>query len=77
MATQEALQTLAALTIIGGVLFLFLMWFNIASLMKYLRRDTSEETTYTKQHSGLFWVLDGCLTFLFSLDFLTIFLIFI
>ena len=71
------LTVLSGLVFLGAIMFVLMMAFNINSFVKYLRRDTSEETTYTKQHSGLFWVLDGCLTFLFSLDFLTIFLIFI
>lgn len=77
MAAEETVQTLAALTVIGSVVFVLLMWFNIASLMKYLRRDKTEEADEKKQHSGLFWAVDGILTFLFSLDFLTLFIIFI
>ena len=77
MAAEETVQTLAALTVIGSVVFVLLMWFNIASLMKYLRRDKTEEADEKKQHSSLFWAVDGILTFLFSLDFLTLFIIFI
>ena len=77
MAAEETVQTLAALTVIGSVVFVLLMWFNIASLMKYLRRDKTEGADEKKQHSGLFWAVDGILTFLFSLDFLTLFIIFI
>ena len=77
MAAEQTVQTLAALTVIGSVVFVLLMWFNIASLMKYLRRDKTEEADEKKQHSGLFWAVDGILTFLFSLDFLTLFIIFI
>jgi predicted RND superfamily exporter protein len=77
MAAEETVQTLAALTVIGSVVFVLLMWFNIASLMKYLRRDKTEEADEKKQHSGLFWAVDGILTFLFSLDFLTLFIILI
>ena len=77
MSAEQTVQTLAALTVIGSVLFVLLMWFNIASLMKYLRRDKTEEADEKKQHSGLFWAVDGILTFLFSLDFLTLFIIFI
>ena len=74
MAAEQTVQTLAALTVIGSVVFVLLMWFNIASLMKYLRRDKTEEADEKKQHSGLFWAVDGILTFLFSLDFLTLFI---
>ena len=77
MAAEETVQTLAALTVIGSVLFVLLMWFNIASLMKYLRRDKTIEADEKKQHSGLFWAVDGIVTFLFSLDFLTLFIILI
>ena len=74
MAAEQTVQTLAALTVIGSVVFVLLMWFNIASLMKYLRRDKTEEADEKKQHSGFFWAVDGILTFLFSLDFLTLFI---
>ena len=74
MAAEQTVQTLAALTVIGSVVFVLLMWFNIASLMKYLRRDKTEGADEKKQHSGLFWAVDGILTFLFSLDFLTLFI---
>ena len=74
MSAEQTVQTLAALTVIGSVVFVLLMWFNIASLMKYLRRDKTEEADEKKQHSGLFWAVDGILTFLFSLDFLTLFI---
>ena len=77
MAAEETVQTLAALTVIGSVVFVLLMWFNIASLMKYLRRDKTVEVDEKKQHSGLFWAVDGIVTFLFSLDFLTLFIILI
>ena len=77
MAAEQTVQTLAALTVIGSVVFVLLMWFNIASLMKYLRRDKTDEADEKKQHSGLFWVVDGLFTFLFSLDFLTLFILFI
>ena len=77
MSAEQTVQTVAALTVIGSVVFVLLMWFNIASLMKYLRRDKTEEADEKKQHSGLFWAVDGILTFLFSLDFLTLFIIFI
>ena len=36
MSAEQTVQTLAALTVIGSVVFVLLMWFNIASLMKYL-----------------------------------------
>ena len=77
MAAEETVQTLAALTVIGSVVFVLLMWFNIASLMKYLRRDKTEEADEQKQHSGLFWAVDGLFTFLFSLDFLSLLILFI
>lgn len=72
MAAEQTVQTLAALTVIGSVVFVLLMWFNIASLMKYLRRDKTEGADEKKQHSGLFWAVDGLFTFLFSLDFLSL-----
>ena len=72
MSAEQTVQTLAALTVIGSVVFVLLMWFNIASLMKYLRRDKTDEADEKKQHSGLFWVVDGLFTFLFSLDFLSL-----
>ena len=72
MAAEQTVQTLAALTVIGSVVFVLLMWFNIASLMKYLRRDKTDEADEKKQHSGLFWAVDGVFTFLFSLDFLSL-----
>ena len=77
MAAEQTVQTLAALTVIGSVVFVLLMWFNIASLMKYLRRDKTDEADEKKQHSGLFWAVDGILTFLFSFDFLTLFILLI
>ena len=71
------LTVLSGLVILGAIMFVLMMAFNINSFVKYLRRDKSEETTSTKQHSGVFWVVDGFVTFLFSMDFLTLFLIFI
>jgi len=72
MSAEETVQTLAALTVIGGVVFVLLMIFNINSFVKYLRRDKTEEADEKKQHSGLFWAVDGVFTFLFSLDFLSL-----
>ena len=74
MAVEETVQNLALLTALGGVVFVLLMIFNINSFVKYLRRDKTEEADEKKQHSGLFWAVDGILTFLFSLDFLTLFI---
>ena len=71
MAAEETVQTLEDRDWKRGVRLL--MWFNIA-LMKYLRRDKSEEADEKKQHSTL--PVDGILTFLFS-DFLTLFILFI
>ena len=71
------LTVLSGLVILGAIMFVLMMAFHINSFVKYLRRDKSEETTSTKQHSGVFWVVDGFVTFLFSMDFLTLFLIFI
>ena len=71
------LTVLSGLVFLGAIMFVLMMAFNINSFVKYLRRDKSEETTSTKQHSGVFWVVDGFVTFLFSMDFLTLFLIFI
>ena len=71
------LTVLSGFVILGAIMFVLMMAFNINSFVKYLRRDKSEETTSTKQHSGVFWVVDGFVTFLFSMDFLTLFLIFI
>ena len=72
MAAEQTVQTLAALTVIGSVVFVLLMWFNIASLMKYLRRDKTEGAVEEKQRSRLFWATDGLFTFLFSMDFLSL-----
>ena len=72
MAAEETVQNLALLTALGGVVFVLLMIFNINSFVKYLRRDKTEEADEKKQHSGLFWVVDGVVTFLFSLDFLSL-----
>ena len=74
MAAEETVQALTALTVIGGVAFVLLMIFNFNALMKYLRRDKTEGTDEEKQHSGLFWAVDGIVTFMFSMDFLTLFL---
>ncbi len=74
MAAEETVQTLAMLTVVGGVLFVLLMIFNINSLLKYLRRDKTEGADEKNQHSGLFWAADGVVTLLTSLDFLTLFL---
>ncbi len=63
MSAEETVQTLAALTVIVGVLFVLLMIFNINSFVKYLRRDKTEEADEQKQHSGLFWAVDGLFTF--------------
>ena len=71
------LTVLSGLMFLGGIMFVLIMVYNINAFVKYLRRDKSEETTHTKQHSGLFWAVDGIVTFLFSMDFLTLFLIFI
>ena len=77
MAAEETVQALTALTVIGGVAFVLLMIFNFNALMKYLRRDKTEGADDAKQHSGLFWAVDGIVTFIFSMDFLTLFLLFI
>ena len=72
MAAEETVQALTALTVIGGVAFVLLMIFNINALVKFLRRDRTEEADDQKQHSGLFWAADGIVTFMFSLDFLSL-----
>lgn len=77
MAAEETVQALATLTVIGGVAFILLMIFNINAFVKFLRRDKTEGTDEEKQHSVLFWAADGVVTFLFSFDFLTLFLILI
>ena len=74
MAAEETVQALTALTVIGGIAFILLMIFNFNALLKYLRRDKTEGSDEGKQHSGLFWAADGVVTFLFSFDFLTLFL---
>ena len=74
MAAEETVQALTALTVVGGVAFILLMIFNLNALMKFLRRDKTEGTDEEKQHSGLFWAVDGIVTFMFSIDFLTLFL---
>lgn len=68
------LTVLSALVIFGAIMFVLMMAFNINSFVKYLRRDKTEGADEKKQHSGLFWAVDGVLTFLFSLDFLTLFI---
>ena len=77
MAAEETVQALTTLTVIGGVVFVLLMIFNINAFVKFLRRDKTEEADDAKQHSGLFWAVDGIVTFIFSMDFLTLFLLFI
>ena len=77
MAAEETVQALTALTIVGGVVFVLLMIFNINAFVKFLRRDKTTEADEQKQHSGLFWAVDGIVTFIFSMDFLTLFLLFI
>ena len=72
MAAEETVQALATLTILGGVVFVLLMIFNINAFVKFLRRDKTEGADDAKQHSGLFWAVDGIVTFLFSLDFLSL-----
>lgn len=72
MAAEETVQALATLTIVGGVVFVLLMIFNINAFVKFLRRDKTEGADDAKQHSGLFWAVDGIVTFLFSLDFLSL-----
>ena len=77
MAAEETVQALTALTIVGGVVFVLLMIFNINAFVKFLRRDKTAVDDEKKQHSGLFWAVDGIVTFIFSMDFLTLFLLFI
>lgn len=72
MAAEETVQALTALTVIGGIAFILLMIFNFNALLKYLRRDKTEGSDEEKQHSGLFWAMDGIVTFMFSLDFLSL-----
>lgn len=72
MAAEETVQALATLTILGGVVFVLLMIFNINAFVKFLRRDKTEGVDDAKQHSGLFWAVDGIVTFMFSLDFLSL-----
>ena len=68
------LTILSAFAILGAIMFVLMMAFNINSFVKYLRRDKTEGNDEEKQHSGLFWAADGVVTFLFSFDFLTLFL---
>ena len=77
MAAEETVQALTALTIVGGVVFVLLMIFNINAFVKFLRKDKTEGADDAKQHSDLFWAVDGIVTFIFSMDFLTLFLLFI
>ncbi|MGB0378608.1 MAG: hypothetical protein ACPGGE_07255 [Poseidonia sp.] len=72
MAAEETVQALTALTVIGGIAFILLMIFNINAFVKFLRRDKTEGADDAKQHSGLFWAVDGIVTFMFSLDFLSL-----
>lgn len=71
------LTVFSALVILGAVMFVLMMAFNINSFVKYLRRDKTAEAVEQKQHSGLFWAVDGLFTFLFSLDFLSLLLLLI
>ena len=66
------LTVFSALVILGAIMFVLMMAFNINSFVKYLRRDKTEQPDEQKQHSGLFWAVDGVFTFLFSLDFLSL-----
>ena len=68
------LTILSGMVILGAIGFVLMMAFNINSFLKYLRRDKTEEPDEQKQHSGLFWAVDGVFTFLFSLDFLSLFI---
>ena len=72
MAAEETVQALTALTVIGGVAFVLLMIFNFNALRKYIRRDKTEGTDERKERSVLFWAADGVVTFMFSLDFLSL-----
>ena len=66
------LTILSGMVILGAIGFVLMMIFNINSFVKYLRREKTEESDEKKQHSGLFWAVDGVFTFLFSLDFLSL-----
>ena len=72
MAAEETVQALTTLTVIGGVVFVLLIIFNINAFVKFLRRDKTAVDDKKKQHSGLFWAVDGIVTFMFSLDFLSL-----
>ena len=46
------LTVFSALVILGAIMFVLMMAFNINSFVKYLRRDKTEEADEKKQHSG-------------------------
>ena len=72
------LTILSGMVILGAIGFVLMMAFNIKSFLTYRKRkadDKNEEVE--KEHSTLFWAVDGFFTFALSLDFVSIFLIFI
>ena len=72
------LTILSGMMILGAIGFVLMMAFNIKSFLTYRKRRVDDKNgEVEKEHSIFFWVVDGFFTFALSLDFLTIFLIFI
>lgn len=66
---------LSAFVILGAVGFVLLMVFNIKSFLtyhQYRKRFNDKNKEMKKEHSTLFWIIDGFFTFFFSLDFLSL-----
>lgn len=69
---------LSGMVILGAIGFVPMMAFNIKSFLTYRKRRADDKNgEVEKEHSILFWAVDGFFTFALSLDFLTFFLIFI
>ena len=65
--------SLTVLVFLGAVGFVMLMVYNIKSFLAYRRRkEEAGGEAVEKEHSTLYWVVDGFLTFAFSLDFLSL-----
>ncbi len=70
------LTILSWMVILGAIGFVLMMAFNIKSFLTYRKRKADDKDgEVEKEHSTLFWVVDGFFTFFFSLDFLSLFLI--
>ena len=71
------LTILSGMVILGAIGFVLMMAFNVKSFLTYQKRKADDRKKYGDEHSTLFWIVDGFVTFFLSLDFLTIFLIFL